>query len=79
MVEDQEGGRNLQVEVLEGEVQAVADQTEQGREPVGEACRHDSGGLAEEEEGLGQEVEDLEALGGQEGPEEDGEVPESHL
>lgn len=78
-MEDQEGGRNLQVGGLEGEVQAVADRTEQGREQVGEACRHDSGGLAEEEEGLGQEVEDLEALGGQEVPEEDEEVPESHL
>lgn len=79
VVEDREVGHNLQVGGLGEEVQSVADQTDRGREQGEEACLHDSGDLAEEEAVLGQEVEDLGALEGQVGQEEDEEVPESHL
>lgn len=79
VAEDREVGHNLQEGGLGEEVQSVADQTDRGREQGEEVCLHDSGDLAEEEAGLGQEAEDLGALEGQVDQEEDEEVPESHL
>lgn len=70
-VGDQEEGHNLEVEGLGAEVPLVAGQTDQETERGEEACHHDLEDQQEVEEGLGQEVEDLEGQGAQEDPEGD--------